>query len=1523
MEKRKRWQLILILTVILLTLYNILPTVLFYTKPLSQPIDKKQAFEVAKSAATRVNQLEKQSLEWLKSYTKLLGIKAKSITLDPISPKLIHLEFSKDQEAQIFKKHLPRAGSLIPFLPNQLSLIREENRSSSKKVTLQRNVPIHFDLSQLDKEFQYIQKKDSNGAITPEYRNIINQRLIQLALSVGGKTENANYVETILSHSGNPRLEEFLLILSQNILSYTQIFGEDSFISKRYFATFTQSEVPNRAENISRLIQIFESQIEKIKLERIQIEEKEKTERISDQFLDSQDQEKLSLLKSKENRLVQAYVILKRHFASFKSGMLPYNFASLKTIIQKASSFKEGDKNRLTLETQEKSPLIQKMTIDLNSEKIFITLNSAIQSMRQKLQKDPSKTTQLDQLNQLIYGEIARIGRDSGENLIPYQDEFEIELNHLPNSQSLLVLDIGSIAKKEAKQIKQLITTHWKPTHPDLKEDVFPIWDEKTYNALPSHQKKLGLLIYVPISHTNDLKPGFRTNSIYVIAKGIQNISNRLQANPSSSQAKAFVSDFDQLRHILQNNGFYGYPGTTYPLSASFSNDFIFEAEDFYKPLLMATREEFQTYGTHRFATLEFTDLKQRIYALNQIDTQIHEDLLKWRDEYQASQIGMRPETKLDIPKPTTSPLLSNLLLSFKKYFRGDDRKILKWGLDLSGGKTVQLELRDHKGHSVTNEADMKQGIDELYRRINKMGVSEVTIRQEGNHITLDFPSAQGLSARDLVKASSMFFHLVNEKFTPQNKQLRGTITQFLQDIWNEAVVTNRRDIQSINAIAWKHLYGDALTADTPQPISEAAKALYNQGLRLEDPLHANPSNHFNDTLSKIAIYRGDRFSDWHGQTHPLLIVMNNYALEGSNLTNVHASYDPSQGNYLSFQVKGSQTLSSGEKINPRTVFYNWTSTFSKDKIASSPLSAYTGGQGYRMAVILNGFIVNAPAIESGLRNHVSITGSFTQREANRLEADLKAGSLSFTPFILSEKNVSPDLGLKDRTMGILATIVALIFVIALMIGYYRFAGLIASVAVLFNLLIMWATLQNIQATITLAKIAGIILTVGMAVDANVLVFERIREEFALSKRLAFSIQTGYRKAFSAIFDSNLTTIIAAIILLNFDSGPIKGFALTLIIGIVSSMFTALFMTRYFFAGWVQNPKHKILKMARLIKTSSFDFLKYRKVSFAMTLIVILVGAYLFVDKRHTMLGMDFTGGYSLTLELNPQMAQNYRVAVEKALTKAGLSSNDFQVRELSPSNQINILLSRKLDQNGYSFEGLPLETNAKTFSYHYENNPRILFIVNALETAGLHLTPTSLKQLDSNWTSISGQMSNSMRNNAFIGLAIALISILIYITIRFEFKYAISATLGLAVDVLFTLALVTIFHTFKAPVQIDLNTIAALMTIIGYSLNDTIIIFDRIREDLKLMRKHSFKEIINHALNTTLSRTIMTSGTTLVVLLALLFLGGITIFGLSLVMVIGVVFGTFSSLFITTPLLLAFHKKELKKEKNFALKEN
>jgi SecD/SecF fusion protein len=232
------------------------------------------------------------------------------------------------------------------------------------------------------------------------------------------------------------------------------------------------------------------------------------------------------------------------------------------------------------------------------------------------------------------------------------------------------------------------------------------------------------------------------------------------------------------------------------------------------------------------------------------------------------------------------------------------------------------------------------------------------------------------------------------------------------------------------------------------------------------------------------------------------------------------------------------------------------------------------------------------------------------------------------------------------------------------------------------------------------------------------------------------------------------------------------------------------------------------------------------------------------------------------------------------------------------------------MQQEGHPFAGMPMQTVD-------EKNPRILWVVDSLQAGGLKLSSDSLNTLEQNWSEISGQLSDSMRNSALIGLAIAIVAILLYITVRFEFKYAISATLCLVHDILITLASISILNYLGLPMQIDLNTVAALMTIVGYSLNDTIIVFDRIREDVQLMRKASFVDVVNHALNITLSRTTMTSATTLLVLLPLVLLGGSTIFAFSLVMIVGVVFGTLSSLFIAAPLLNFFNARQGQKEKN------
>ncbi len=1492
MEKQKRWQFVLILAVIILTVYNILPTVFYYAQPLKEPVDAARAEKIELAMAERVNSLEQDALDFLKSFCKELNVKPTSIELNKEHPEKIAVVFSKEEDAKKFRTFLPRAGSLISFVPSQLSL---DSSLDGKTVTVLRRIPLHFTHNQLNSFFQFSKKKDEAGKLTEFYRLLIQDRAAYIGSIIGGISETAEILQLSWNNRQDPQAQEVLSETAQNIVSFVSIFGENSPIARQYFSSFTQTESSNKPKLVQNFISSLESLKDSYKLERIGLQQEQQNGTLS--LIKS---ERLNALLTKEATLSSALLIVQKHATEFAAGESPLDYTTL------AISLQNGE-NKILLGAQ--NPFFKEMTIHWNEEKLSLLLQPDLLHI---MERSPALKPRIDQL---IFNEVSRIARQTGEELSPYQEQFHIALSNLNSSNSFVAMRLSTIAQSEINQLKASIEQNFHPKSSDLARERFPIYSYEEFQKLPLEKQKLGLVLYAPALSAKKPPQGFRMNSIYLIGKGMDALLQKTRTAPDSEEARHFMQDFESLYRILQQNGFTGYSGNYRAFANQFSHDFIFEQEGYFQTLLKATREDFSVHGTKRFAVLELSNLEQRILTENKIDTRIHEDLHKWRDDYLAAKLRIHGASPYDVPAPSKSVFWNNLKLSSKKYFRGDERKILHWGLDLSGGKSVQIELRDSNNQRVTNDADLTQGINELYTRVNKMGVSEVTIRQEGSTISLDFPGSQNLSAAELIRASSMYFHIVNEKFNEGNKSLAESATHFLQDVWNEAVVTNRKTSEEINEIARKQLYGDSLDMRSVQPRSSAAKILYDNGLRLGGTEEGPITGLFATELSKIALYRGDDYTDWHGQTHPLLIVFRNFAIEGSNLEDVSASYDPSRGNYLSFGIQNSQAIKERGNSNPRDNLFAWSSQFAKETVLATANGAYTSGRGWRMAVILNGTVVTAPTLESGLRDKASITGSFTQREINQLEADLKAGSLSFTPHILSEKNVSPELGSHERALGIIATAIALVLVCGLMISYYRFGGLVASVALLFNLLIMWATLQNLQATMTLAGIAGIILTLGMAVDANVLVFERIREEFIATGRIASAIHAGYKKAFTAIVDSNLTTIIAALILLNFDSGPIKAFAVMLIIGIISSMFSALFMTRYFFAGWVQNPEHKKLDMACWIKNTKFNFLKCAKKTVIISALIIVAGGALLIKQRETIFGMDFTGGFAVTLQLQTTPSDiESRQAVENALIKAGITKQEVQIRELSSKNSVRLFLAPSLEKNGRPFYQMPLATTEQELGFGFESNPRLVWIVNVLQANSLFLETESLQTLDQDWTAISGQISDSMRNNAVIGLVLALIAIMIYITARFEFKYAISATLCTAHDVIFTIAAIALLHYFGIAIQIDLNTVAALMTIIGYSLNDTIIVFDRIREDVHLMRRKNFSDIINHALNVTLSRTLMTSGTTLLVLIPLIALGGSTIFGFALVMSIGVVFGTLSSLFIAAPLMQYFHHREEKK---------
>lgn len=1507
MEKQKRWQFYLILAVIILTLYNILPTVFYYTKPLSKPIDKQMAKDIALDISSRVNSLETDATEWLHSFSKLLGLKPETIELEANDPRLINITFKSPKDAALFKQFLPRAGALIPFVPSQLELNAAPNDSQTV-VSVMRRIGVHLDSERSDRLYQFAPRYDEKGEPSSFYIELANDRVSQLALAFGGQSKIATQLNAIAQNSSDPRYDDVIVSIAREIIEVDHTLNQNDAIVKRYFSNFAQTTTSEPEALVQKYLVKSETLKTKLGAESDAILKEQKQLKEKGQVLTSQKQQQLAYLENQRSALETANAILKKHSAEFKKTSKPLTLASIQASLAKQTPSMQQPQ---VLSLAGHNPFVEALLVDWSSSKVYIKFYDDIQKIRASKQTTEASAYLNEKLNQFIINDIARASRLADEVILPDGDGFAVNLDQLANATGILALNLGDLAEIQSRQIIEQLTSSWTPQHTDLLRSAYPIRDFSQYKSLKPEDQKLGLVIYAPGTNKEAPPAGFRSGSIYVIARGLDSIMQKYRQNPNDEDGKLLMEDVNSLSTMLQQRGFIGYPGTAFGMSAEFNKDYIFELDDYYSNLISATRENFTVHGSKRFAVLDFSDVEQRILTWNKIQDKIQEDLLKSKEEYNAAQVDMNLTSRYQVPYPTKNVYWENFKLSFIKYFKGDDRKILKWGLDLSGGKTVRIGLTDQNGKRVTNPDDLKQAVNELYERINKMGVSERTIRVEDSNIILDFPGSQNLSASELVKASAMYFHIVNEKFTPNNLDLRESVNQFLQNVWNEAVVTNRKDVDSINEIAWQHLGADTDHQET-RPRSEYAKILYDNGLRLANPKEKAMGRTYNDTLSSIGIIRGEDVGEWDGQTHPLLVIFHNYALDGASLTNIQPGYDPSEGNMLSFGIKRSYEGSDKGSGSPRDDFYAWTSQFSEDKIAGTPKEAYSHGHGWRMAVILNGQIISKPVLKAALKDGATISGRFSQREVNQLAADLKAGSLSFTPRILSEQNISPELGKEERTSGFVASAVALILVIVAMIGYYRFAGFVAVCAVLFNILIMWGVLQNLDAAMTLPGIAGIVLVIGMAVDANVLVFERVREEFKLSGRIASALQAGYRKAFSAIIDSNITTIIAALILIQFDSGPIKGFAVTLIIGILSSMFTSLFMTRYFFAGWVQDPNHKQLTMSQFIGQTHIDFLAQTKKAIIISVAVMLVGGVLFFSQFKTMFGMDFTGGYSAVVELQEQPNDfSYRIAATDALLARGASSNDFQIRELSRPNQLRIQFSTSMEEKGHPFYQLPEVNPEGKYAHAYQSNPRLSWLVSTLTEGGLQIQPSQLDSLDKDWSVMSGQFSDAMRTNAIIGLAFALISILFYITLRFEFKFAVAAVVGLMHDVIITLGILALFHKLGFAVQIDLQVVGAIMTIIGYSLNDTIIVFDRIREDVKILRKMKFADIINHALNVTLSRTIMTSGTTLLVLLALVLLGGKSIFSFSLVMTIGVVVGTLSSLYIASPVVLYLHNRE------------
>ena len=782
---------------------------------------------------------------------------------------------------------------------------------------------------------------------------------------------------------------------------------------------------------------------------------------------------------------------------------------------------------------------------------------------------------------------------------------------------------------------------------------------------------------------------------------------------------------------------------------------------------------------------------------------------------------------------------------------------------------TYQIRL-DESGLEQYSEQAIDQVMVVLRNRIDAFGVAEPSIRREANRprIIVELPGA---------KDSSKPLQIVKTMGRLEFKMVEKSPT---------------------GAIAWSGL------ADTPPPdeIPEGTEIRYH-----------------NDDGTNLA-------NSWYVVRSPVL-------LSGDRIRNARET----QGN-TSFEIVVSMSFDSpgSRKFGELT----------------------TNHVGELLAILLDGKVQSAPRInEPILGGNAQISGDFTFEEAQYLANILKAGAFPVGVKIAEERTVGPTLGQEAIDDGVRAAVIGMGVVLIFMLIYYRFAGLVAIVALAFNMLIILGSLAGFGAALTLPGLAGLVLTIGMAVDANVLIFERIREELRTGKTVWSAIQTGYQKAFWTILDANVTTLAVAAVLYHFGTGPIKGFAITLGIGIFASMFTAIVVTREIY-GWVLGGRNvERLSIGReVIRNTNIGFLSRSRMGFIVSTILIIIGIVSLVLHNGPNFGIDFRGGVKTYAKFNRVVTQP---ELSAKLTELGYERSKIQVDAAKQEASIDIGYSKEFESQRVvvpliadpgDATARSIQVSAAQEKVRFQPGDAIQLIegeqrlrneirevIEGEDTVTFMLTDeigsdltqaaqiqvqasvgqilsSALLQGDGDWKAVPRAVSvnevgpsvgKDLKWAALLSVVWSIVILLFYISWRFEFRFAIGAIAALIHDVLITLGVFSVFVK-----EINLPTVAAFLTIIGYSLNDTIVVFDRIRENSTLLKGTDFAEVINRSINQSLSRTVVTSLTTLFVVLVIFLqtAAGQEINTFALALIVGVIVGTYSSVFIASPIIYLWH---------------
>ena len=542
---------------------------------------------------------------------------------------------------------------------------------------------------------------------------------------------------------------------------------------------------------------------------------------------------------------------------------------------------------------------------------------------------------------------------------------------------------------------------------------------------------------------------------------------------------------------------------------------------------------------------------------------------------------------------------------------------------------------------------------------------------------------------------------------------------------------------------------------------------------------------------------------------------------------------------------------------------------------------------GKSIAIVLDGFVYSYPTVQSEISGgRSSISGDFSVNEAKDLANILKSGKLPAPARIIEEAIVGPSLGEEAISSGLTSFIFALLIVLVYMIFFYNRAGIVSNVALLANIFFIFGVLSSLGAVLTLPGIAGIILTIGMSVDANVLIYERIREELTNGKGIRLAISDGYNSAYSSIIDANVTTLLTGIILYTFGTGPIKGFATTLVIGIITSLFAAIFITRLIISARLNKGKdmhfsNKITKGA--FKNTNVDFIGLRKRFYILSSIIVVLGLGSLFTKG-LQLGVDFDGGRTFVVRFDDSVNnEDLRNELSNVFVDNDGLKYTPQVKTFGDDNQVKITTSFMINNNDVNTDKVVEDK-----------------LNEGLKTSGLNYEIMSSQK-------VGPTIADDIKDAAVWSIIFSLLVIFMYILLRFrKWQFSLGAVAAVFHDVIIVLSIFSFFYgILPFSLEIDQAFIAAILTIIGYSLNDTVVVFDRVREYMNINKKKKIHEFMNGSLNSTLSRTINTSLTTFFVLLVIFIFGGEVIRGFMFALMVGVIVGTYSSLFIASPIML------------------